>query len=250
VQPIIDRISMLCSTLLIPAQGYRRERSIKTHAFARTFRTLCVLMLVIQFLPVVNASEPIVAGVVTHVQGEVIAYRGDSSLALSKGVQLWVGDRIVTGKDARVGLKMSDDAVLLLGANTEFAITAYRYSESANTGTARLRLVKGVLRSITGAIGKLKERDFKLETSVATLGIRGTDFWAGFYFSKALDVALFEGAGVYVENAAGRVEVTKIGDGTTVKAIDVPPIAPIHWGKKKYDAARQSVALEGDSGDG
>jgi hypothetical protein len=223
---------------------------IKTLVGSFVFAATAGLSLAAFHSPTASAAESPLAGVVTHVQGSASVDRSASSMALSVGQQVLIGDRVVTGRDARVGLKMTDGGVLRLGADTVFVIEDYSYSEQAGKGRARIFLLKGAMRLITGAIAKLQERDFKLETVVAMTGVRGTDFWAGFYFSDALDVALFDGAGVHVENAAGRVEIARAGDGTTVKGPDLPPSAPIRWGREKYDAAVQSVAWDGGDGPG
>jgi hypothetical protein len=191
-----------------------------------------------------SSAEPSVAGTVIHVQGAAFANHRESSGNLSLGTQIRVGDHIVTGHNARVGLRMVDGAVLSLGADTEFAVNDYRYQEQAEQGTARLELIKGVFRAVTGAIGKLKERDFKVQTSVGTIGIRGTDFWGGFYFSQALDVALLGGKGIYIENAAGLVEITQPGDGATVQNVNKLPLAPTRWDDKKLNAAKQSITWD------
>ena len=79
---------------------------------------------------------------------------------------------------------------------------------------------------------------------MGTIGIRGTDFWGGFYFSQALDVALLGGKGIYIENAAGLVEITQQGDGSTVRSANELPLPPTHWGDKKLDAAKQSITWD------
>lgn len=191
-----------------------------------------------------RTAEAPVAGTVIHVQGAAFANHRESSGNLALGTQMLVGDRIVTGHNARVGLRMIDGTVLSLGADTEFAVNDYRYQEQAGQGTARLELIKGVFRAVTGAIGKLKERDFRVQTSAGTIGIRGTDFWGGFYFSQALDVALLGGKGIYIENAAGRVEITQPGDGSTVNSANEPPQPPKRWGDKKLNAAKQSITWD------
>ena len=188
-----------------------------------------------------RATRPSVAGTVIHIQGAALANHRESSDNLLLGAQILVGDHIVTGRNARVGLRMIDGAVLSLGADTEFAINDYRYQEQAVQGTARLELIKGVFRAVTGAIGKLKGHDFKVQTSVGTIGIRGTDFWGGFYFSQALDVALLGGKGIYIENAAGLVEITEPGEGSTVTSANELPLPPKRWGDQKLNAAKQSI---------
>jgi len=205
----------------------------------RTF--LLVFLLAIS--QAANASDAKVAGVVDRIQGAAFANHRDTSENLIKGTVVLSGDRIVTGHNARVLLKMKDGALITLGADTEFVINEYRYSRKDKQGSAALELVKGAFRAVTGAIGKLKERDFKVKTAAATIGIRGTDFWGGFHFSSALDVALLGGKGIYIENAAGRVEISTIGDGTTVQNGETSPSAPIRWGDKKLSAAKASVTF-------
>ena len=193
-------------------------------------------------IPCANAAEPAIAGSVMQMRGAAYADHQDSSDNLHRGMTVRVGDRIVTGRNARVSLKMSDGAVLTLGADTEFVIGFYSYSKKKQQGSATLELVRGAFRAVTGAIGKLKGRDFKVKTAAGVIGIRGTDFWGGFHFSEALDVALLGGDGIYIENAAGRIEITNAGEGTTVQNADTAPSAPIRWSEEKLNAAKRSVA--------
>lgn len=207
-------------------------------------RLILLALLAAALALIARAAEPVAAGTVTHIQGAAFANRDKSSANLNKGSSIQVGDHIVTGHESRVVLRMMDGAELTLGADTEFIINTYHYAANAAQGSATLELIKGVFRAVTGAIGKLKERDFKVKTAVGTIGIRGTDFWGGFYFSQALDVALLGGAGIYVENAAGRIEVSAIGDGTTINNANESPTAPKHWGEQKLNAAKKSVTLD------
>jgi len=192
---------------------------------------------------VAHAAASNTAGAVIYIRDAAFANRGKSSINLLKNTQILVGDHIVTGHNTRVVLRMIDGAVLTLGEDTEFTINNYSYSKNEQQGSATLELVKGVFRAVTGAIGKLKERDFKVKTTLGLIGIRGTDFWGGYYFSDALDVALLGGAGIFVENAAGRVEVSSIGNGTTLNSTSEPPSPPKLWGAKKLNAAKLSVSL-------
>ncbi len=194
-----------------------------------------------------HAADAPVSGTVARLQGAAFANHENTSSNLAEGSLVLSGDRIITGRNARVVLKMTDGTEITLGADTEFAINAYHYSKPKKQGSASLELIHGVFRAVTGAIGKLKGRDFKVKTSAGIIGIRGTDFWGGFYFSQALDVALLGGKGIYVENAAGRIEISNIGDGSTIQNNDTAPSAPIHWGDKKLNAAKQSVTLETDT---
>ena len=190
------------------------------------------------------ATAPASVGTVIIAKGDVQLVRNNKPHALKRKEQLQKGDRIITGMKSRARLRMIDNAILTLGANTEFVINHYQYSANEKQGSARVELFKGVMRAVTGAIGKTQDRDFLLKTSAATIGVRGTDFWVGDIFSTSLDVALISGKGVYVENKAGRVEIITAGHGTTVKDQDTQPTKPKRWGDKKYNMALESVFLE------
>jgi hypothetical protein len=64
---------------------------------------------------------------------------------------------------------------------------------------------------------------YEVRTAVATIGVRGTDFWGGYGLTEnGLDVLMLEGKGVYVQTEAGTVELDKAGLGTTVVAGGAP----------------------------
>lgn len=90
-------------------------------------------------IPAARADESAVAGT-------VIQIRGASSDNLTKDMPVLVGDFIVTGHNTRIALKMTDGSVLTLGADTEFAINDYRYSQQTQQGSASLELIKGAFR--------------------------------------------------------------------------------------------------------
>jgi hypothetical protein len=189
------------------------------------------------------ATTPMRAGIVIFVSGDVQVVRNETSQRLKRRIPLHNGDHVITGEDSRARLRMIDGTVLTLGANSGLSINRYQYSSQDNNGSARLELLKGVMRAVTGAIGKTKNRDFLVNTPVATIGIRGTDFWVGSLFTEALEVALISGNGVYIENSAGRVEMMEPRFGTTVKGLHTPPTKPKRWGDKKFNAALESVSL-------
>jgi hypothetical protein len=149
-----------------------------------------------------------------------------------------------TTPKARVLLEFADGTKVTLGANTEFQVKDYRYAPQAEVPKAAFELLRGVFRAITGKLGDQDPPDFTVTTAVAVLGIRGTDFWGGFLFSNALDVAVFAGKGVYVQNSAGRVDIVAPGYGTTVRSATTAPEPPKRWGSAKLDAAKRAVSLD------
>ena len=211
-----------------------------------TFRAIRICHVVAFLLPVMVLARGALAAVgeVRDLKGEATVTDGAGTQTLRRGMPVDVGQRIVTGPNARVALQFADGTTVYLGEKTEFRVSAYRYAPQGWGGGAAFDLLRGVFRAVTGRIGEMQAPDFTVSTPVAVLGIRGTDFWGGFYFSDALDVAVFAGKGIYVQNSAGRVEIVEAGYGTTVRSANTPPEPPKRWGQGKIDAAKRAVSLE------
>ena len=92
----------------------------------------------------------------------------------ARGQELQSGDQIVT-TNGRAQIRFTDGAFVSLQPNTEFAIRDYRY-DGKTDGTERgvFGLVRGALRTVTGAIGRVNRSAYQIQTPTATIGIRGT----------------------------------------------------------------------------
>lgn len=124
---------------------------------------------------------------------------------LSKGADIGNGDTIRTGAGGRAQVRFSDGALVSLQPQTEFRIDNYQYSgkKTDESDKGFFSLLKGGLRTITGLVGRSNRDNYKVTTSVATIGIRGTEYTAGLNPSgDELNVATGEGV-VEVCNDAG-----------------------------------------------
>ena len=65
--------------------------------------------------------------------------------------------------------------MIALKENSELVIANYQYSGETGEGSVAMELLKGGLRSVTGAI-KSESGDYNLKTPVGSIGIRGTHF--------------------------------------------------------------------------
>jgi hypothetical protein len=61
---------------------------------------------------------------------------------------------------------------------TKFSIDDYKFpvKEKSSVGKSVMKLIEGGFRTITGVIAKTNPRDYKIQTPVATIGVRGTDY--------------------------------------------------------------------------
>jgi hypothetical protein len=120
--------------------------------------------------------EPV--GHVLMAVGQVVRMDSEGKLhALGDKQPVFEGDTLQTAEGARAQLKMVDNALLVLQSETSVVISRYQFDPSAPEGNAaRIDLVKGRLRSVTGDLGEANHDAFRLNTPIAAIGIRGTDF--------------------------------------------------------------------------
>ncbi|WP_051560249.1 FecR family protein [Marinobacterium jannaschii] len=96
---------------------------------------------------------------------------------LKRKSEIFNQETLQTGPRGRLQVRFSDDSMLSLKPNTRYAIQQYEFNKAAPTESkAFYKLIKGGMRTISGKIGKVDREDYKLETVVATIGIRGTEF--------------------------------------------------------------------------
>jgi hypothetical protein len=122
-----------------------------------------------------GASMAQVFATVDEVSGPVRVLSEDgSSTAATVGRKIQVGQTIVTQANAELHATTEDGGLIAVRPNSVFKVTRYQ-ADQGSAGVVEMTLLKGALRSITGWIGKLNPRGYRLSTSTATVGIRGTD---------------------------------------------------------------------------
>lgn len=214
----------------------------------RTLRLLFI-GLSISLFAAIGRAEPQseTAGYVTRIRGEVAAVTTAGRRTLALGHALYLGDRIVTGAEARFEARLQDGTVLTLGEYAEFMIQQVQ-GVAPNSDGSVFELLKGVFRAVTAQAIEERPQQWQVRTPVAVIGVRGTELWGGFNLLEAgsdtLDVVMLQGKGVYVENAGHRVELKRAGDSTTVKGVNAAPTPITAWGEKKLQAAQRTVAWE------
>ena len=112
-----------------------------------------------------------VAGRVEFTLGGVTVARGGAERPLTRGTELDNGDTVRTN-DGRVQIRFTDGAYVSLQPNTEYSIRDYSYGQGNERGI--FGLLKGAMRTVTGAIGRVNRDRYQITTPTATVGIRGT----------------------------------------------------------------------------
>jgi hypothetical protein len=128
----------------------------------------------------VSASVACGASAIAGEAGKVVFVTGQVQLAahaaaLDAAVQ--EGDELSTGADGYVYVKTIDSGFLILRPNSKARIVTYSVDKANPANTrVKLELLNGVARSISGTAVKQARQNFRFNTPVAAIGVRGTDF--------------------------------------------------------------------------
>ncbi|HEX5804319.1 MAG TPA: FecR family protein [Azospira sp.] len=149
--------------------------------------------------------------------------------ALAKGAEIGSGDAVVTGDGGRAQLRFTDGSMVSLQPGSEFKVDDYQFSGTPDGGEKGFfSLLKGGLRTITGLVGRTNKSAYKVTTSVATIGIRGTEFTIAYTGANSIAVSTGEGMIEVCNNAgcaivpAGSSAIVS-GPNTEVKRSEVKP---------------------------
>ena len=97
--------------------------------------------------------------------------------ALLINSQIFEGDRISTDSNATIVIAMDDGAEVYLKEDSILKITEYVITSGFdNASSSIMDLLRGGFRTITGSIGASVLANYQVETGLATIGIRGTDY--------------------------------------------------------------------------
>lgn len=117
-------------------------------------------------------------GYLNEVVGDVTIMVGKGAPRQAANNDFVASDSVLTtGEHSRAMLKFDDGQVVVMQSDSALHVRAYHYeAERAAENNVDLSMLKGGMRFVTGMIGQLNKKAFKLETPNCTVGIRGTDF--------------------------------------------------------------------------
>jgi len=106
--------------------------------------------------------------------GDASIQRDGRLIAAQPGYPLLQGDLLVTGAKGTMGVILRDDTILSMGSSTETRLEKFSYEPAEHKLGMVVRVTKGIIGYLSGRISKLAPGAVRLETPVATLGVRGT----------------------------------------------------------------------------
>lgn len=144
----------------------------------------CVLVLLVALLAGgANAQESLpgdgeLVGEVSLVLGKAfIESPEQESRQVEIGSPVRVRDQIVTGVNGHVHIRFVDQALISVRPNSQLEVVHYDYNAgNPEQSSVKFNLVEGVARSISGEAARSARQRFRLNTPIAAIGVRGTDF--------------------------------------------------------------------------
>lgn len=173
--------------------------------------------------------ESRVIGRAAFVKGGVQARdRGGESRQLTRGAPLYEGDEITTGAGAYAILVFRDEGRVTIKPESVFRIEQYRLTpEEPQEERSWFNMLKGGIRSLSGLMSKRNPSSYRVNTAVATIGIRGTGFdllWLGPCTASpdcGLIASVWEGV-ITSDNDAGLNEL-RLDQTARIGAINLAP---------------------------
>src|SRR5262245_31493305 len=88
------------------------------------------------------------------------------------GDLVYKGDIVATGADGAIGITFSDGTAFNLSSNARMVLNEFVYDPNGKSNSTLFSLTKGTFTFIAGKVARTG--DMKIDTPVATMGIRGT----------------------------------------------------------------------------
>ncbi len=174
-------------------------------------RLLALICCYFALASAVVAAESSPVGEITFLIGDArIAAGAEAGAALKRGVAVRAGQLIETGDNGHLHIRFVDGAAIAVRPHSRLKIEDYRYDpQRPDENRIRFRLEEGAMRSITGRGGEAARDRFRLNTPIAAIGIKGTDFNVQ-TTSELTRASVFEGS-IVVAPLGGGCEASAYG---------------------------------------
>jgi VCBS repeat-containing protein len=117
------------------------------------------------------ATAPVI-GHVLKMSGSATAVRNGVSVELHTGDAVQKGDVVQTGSDSSIGLTFVDGSAFGMTSNARMVLNEMIYDPNGSSNSSLISLVQGTITFVAGQTAK--NGNMRVETPVATMGIRGT----------------------------------------------------------------------------
>ncbi len=209
------------------------------------------------------------AGVAAAVLGmvEVSGETRAAAVRATSGMDVFLGDRVVSDEDSRMQMLLLDETVFSIGPNSDLVIDEFVYDPNTGGGAVAASFTRGLVRYVSGRIAQARPKNISIRMPVGTLGIRGTSLFMlwdpelGAYFMGLLgpgprnNVDRDAGGFVFTNDAGDTVTVLRQGFGVVAREGEEPEVIRtpgrlIELLQQQFTASRSLTARRLASGGG
>jgi len=119
-----------------------------------------------------QTSDQPAIGRIEQAEGNATIVRNGVAIAANQGDVVRKGDVVQTGDGGQIAVLFSDGSTFSLSANARMVLNDFVFQAGANNNSALISLVQGTIGFVAGQVAKTG--DMRVESPVATMGIRGT----------------------------------------------------------------------------
>ncbi len=160
----------------------------------RAMRFDCFLMMAWAWFALVLLAVPAAAatpaGTAITVNAGVTASGPEGTRTLTRGADIYLGDRLETGIFGQVEIEFVDHTRLAIGPNSSMVIDAFVMQSPTRLNRLGLTASRGAFRFLSGNSAK---QAYRLKTPTATIGIRGTEFDFAVRRVREMAIAMYGG---------------------------------------------------------
>ncbi len=164
-------------------------------------------------------------GIAALARNVVTGLTGDAERRIKRGDDVLLNELIKTGALARAELRFLDQTVLTIGAKSTVRLDAFVYNPDNRSGKIVLNTLKGAFRFVSGSAVKSA---YRIETPLATIGVRGTVIDGYLNRAGTLGVFILREGGMKVCSTSMCRNVDNARDFVVVRA-DGQITAPKPW---------------------
>ena len=208
-----------------------------TYLAQKTKDFFLVLFLTCLMLSQAMAADKI--GAIAAVIGKVTIERDGEIISVKPGSPVFENDKIMTGGSSRAQVLLMDQTAINVGQKAEIVLDKFVFN--SDDDEVALKVTKGTFKFISGKVATKNPEKVNVETPVATIGVRGTEF-VGQISASDSTIALLDGK-ILVANDLSTQFVTNPGFGVTIDTAGVIS-TPVKIPQAQLEAVLNSVSTD------
>jgi hypothetical protein len=174
-------------------------------------KNLILFIFITSFFSSVYAS----VGRVAAIRGKAYSTNNQNSRELFIKSEIYINDIIKTEKNSRLQIIFNDETITALGPESTMKVRDFKWDKNEQKFDAEAK--EGLFHIMGGKIVNSAPKNFKIDTPVASIGIRGSMF-AFRVGPKTASIVFLGGKGIDIKTDFGSTSLLKPGFGTKISA--------------------------------